>query len=59
MHAARYNLAGMTQTQAFMLAEMAEAYVYLLATCPTTEGAVAKVREIRRAVAGERRNGGG
>lgn len=50
MHAARYDLAGMTQTQAFQLAEMAEAYCYLLATCPTTALAIEKVREIRRTV---------
>lgn len=50
MHAARYNFASLTQTQAYQLAEMADAYVYLLVTCPTTEMAIEKVREIRRAV---------
>lgn len=45
-HAARYGEP--TQTQRFYLAELADTMDFLLGDCLTTEGAVAKLRVIRR-----------
>jgi len=50
MHTARYNLKSLTQEEAYRLCEVASAYVYLLAECPTTTMAIEKVRTIRAAV---------
>ena len=47
-HAARYPVPGVAPQYA--VAEQADDLAYLLHVCPTTELAVAKLRQIRRAI---------
>ena len=49
-HAARYNLAGLTQMQAFLLCQAVESYQHLCCHPMGTERAVVKLRRIRRAL---------
>ena len=49
-HAARYNLKNLTQTQAYYLAEVFEAYNCLMTHPWGTERTLEKVRAIRRAL---------
>lgn len=49
-HAARYNLAHMTQTQAFLLCQAFESYHHLCTHPMGTERAVVKLRRLRKAI---------
>lgn len=46
---ARYAMNKLTQTDCYRLAECVNAMQYLLGSCPTTEMAVQKIRDLRRA----------
>lgn len=48
MHCARYNLAGLTQLQAYDILAYAEAYLHLASHPAGTESCVATLRKIRR-----------
>ena len=49
-HAARYDLAHLTQTQAYLLCQAVESYQHLCCHPMGTERAVVKLRRIRRAL---------
>ncbi len=51
MHTARYSLANLTQTQAWLLCSVAETYHHLMTHPCGTEYAVSQLRAVRRALA--------
>ncbi len=57
MHTARYNLAALTQVQAYDILSYAEAYLHLATHPAGTESCVKTLREVRRLArpVGERR----
>lgn len=50
MHTARYNLAALTQTQAYTILSAAEAYCHFAGHPASTKDILAQLRELRRAV---------
>ena len=49
-HTARYDLANLTQAQAYYLAGMGDALAYLIHDCPTTKHAQQMIAKMRAAV---------